>query len=143
MNTDLLKEFGIQIPIVQAPMAGVSTPALAVAVSNAGALGSLSIGAMTVNEARVAVKELQAATRSPFNINVFCHESPIHDPQRSRRCAQLMQSGTSRSSAAESAQPVWWPPKHAAPGSDLASRRASARVTIKKTSRRTEAPAGA
>lgn len=90
MNTDLLKEFGIQIPIVQAPMAGVSTPALAAAVSNAGALGSLSVGAMTIDEARAAVKELQAETRGPFNINVFCHESPIPDPQRSRRWLKIL-----------------------------------------------------
>ena len=73
---DLTKEFGIETPIIQAPMAGVSTPALAAAVSNAGALGSLSVGAMTVEEAGSAIREIRAKTNRPFNINVFCHESP-------------------------------------------------------------------
>jgi nitronate monooxygenase len=76
MMTALTKEFGIETPIIQAPMAGVDTPALAAAVSNAGALGSLSVGAMTLQAARSAVKEIRARTNRPFNINVFCHESP-------------------------------------------------------------------
>ena len=42
----LLKKIGIELPIVQAPMAGVSTPALAAAVSNAGGLGSIGVGAV-------------------------------------------------------------------------------------------------
>ncbi len=42
----LLRQLGIRTPIIQAPMAGVSTPALAAAVTNAGGLGSLGVGAM-------------------------------------------------------------------------------------------------
>ena len=41
----LLQSLGIDLPIIQAPMAGVSSPALAAAVANAGALGSLGVGA--------------------------------------------------------------------------------------------------
>lgn len=40
--------FGIEHPVVQAPMAGASTPAMAVAVANAGGMGSLGCAAMTV-----------------------------------------------------------------------------------------------
>ena len=56
-------------------MAGVSTPALALAVSRAGALGSLATGA-THDAATVAqqLAELHAATDRPFNVNVFCHQ---------------------------------------------------------------------
>jgi len=67
-------------------MAGVSTLALALAVSRAGALGSLATGA-TPAAATVAkqLAELQAATDKPFNVNVFCHQpaasNAAHDAQ--------------------------------------------------------------
>ncbi|KND57865.1 Enoyl-[acyl-carrier-protein] reductase [FMN] [Candidatus Paraburkholderia schumanniana] len=64
---------GIDTPIIQAPMAGVTTPALAVAVSNAGGLGSLGVGAMNAEGARKVIRETRELTRKPFNINVFCH----------------------------------------------------------------------
>ena len=41
----LLKRIGVDLPIIQAPMAGTSTPEMAAAVSNAGALGSIAVGA--------------------------------------------------------------------------------------------------
>jgi nitronate monooxygenase len=74
MSTNaLLSRLGIDTPIIQAPMAGVSTPALAAAVSNAGGLGSLGVGAMNADGARKVIRETRALTGKPFNINVFCH----------------------------------------------------------------------
>lgn len=67
-------------PIIQAPMAGVSTPALAAAVSNAGGLGSLGVGASTVAQARQAIADTRSLTDKPFNINLFCHEAAERDP---------------------------------------------------------------
>ncbi|MGI6247718.1 MAG: NAD(P)H-dependent flavin oxidoreductase [Pseudochelatococcus sp.] len=73
---------GVDLPIVQAPMAGVSTPALAAAVSNAGGLGSLGIGASTAAQARQAIAETRALTDKPFNVNVFCHEPARREEKR-------------------------------------------------------------
>jgi nitronate monooxygenase len=73
-NRALLRALGIEKPIIQAPMAGVSTPALAAAVSNAGGLGSLGVGAMNAEGARKVIRETRALTSKPFNINVFCHK---------------------------------------------------------------------
>jgi nitronate monooxygenase len=70
----LLPLLGIDKPIIQAPMAGVSTPALAAAVCNAGGLGSLGVGAMNADGARKVIRETRALTDKPFNINVFCHQ---------------------------------------------------------------------
>jgi nitronate monooxygenase len=70
----LLRILGIAKPIIQAPMAGVTTPALAAAVSNAGGLGSLGVGAMNAQGARKVIRETRALTGKPFNINVFCHQ---------------------------------------------------------------------
>src|ERR1700754_2311290 len=73
----LLKMLSISKPIVQAPMAGVSTPALAAAVSNAGGLGSLGVGAMKADAARKVIQETRALTKAPFNVNVFTHEPAL------------------------------------------------------------------
>ncbi|WP_151804057.1 NAD(P)H-dependent flavin oxidoreductase [Acinetobacter bereziniae] len=71
----LLEQLGIKLPILLAPMAGVSTPLLAAEVSNQGALGSLGLGANTVETARQQIKETQKLTPHPFQLNFFCHES--------------------------------------------------------------------
>ncbi|UQY35465.1 nitronate monooxygenase [Pseudomonas fulva] len=70
---------GIDLPIIQAPMAGTATPALAAAVSNAGGLGSISIAAVQAEAGRQMIRETRAATGKPFNINVFCHRLSVAD----------------------------------------------------------------
>jgi nitronate monooxygenase len=78
-SNSLLALLGIEKPIIQAPMAGVSTPALAAAVSNAGGLGSLGVGAMNADAARKVIRDTRALTDKPFNINVFCHRPATAD----------------------------------------------------------------
>jgi nitronate monooxygenase len=73
--------FGIDLPIVQAPMAGVQGHALAAAVSNAGALGSLPCALFTMAVMRDELGALRAATTRPFNVNFFCHPTPTPDAQ--------------------------------------------------------------
>ena len=74
-----LSRLGLRHPIVQAPMAGVGTPRLAAAVSDAGALGSLGIGASTAAQARAMIEETRALTNKPINVNVFCHAPARRD----------------------------------------------------------------
>lgn len=74
--------FDLPLPIVQAPMAGVATPALAAAVSDAGGLGSLGLGASPLAEARRMIEETRRLTDRPFNVNVFCHAPARRDPAR-------------------------------------------------------------
>ena len=69
--TDLL---GIDVPIIQAPMAGASGSALANAVSRTGALGSLPCAMLTVDAARAEVQRVRASSNGPLNLNFFCHE---------------------------------------------------------------------
>lgn len=75
----MLMNLGLELPIIQAPMAGISTPTLAAAVSNAGGLGSLGIGSSTVAQARAAIEQTQAMTDRSININVFCHRPAVRD----------------------------------------------------------------
>jgi nitronate monooxygenase len=75
-RSDLLDLLGIEQPIVQAPMIGSATPALAAAVGNAGGLGSLGCAAMSLDQLRAKAGELRAATNRPFNLNFFAHDPP-------------------------------------------------------------------
>ncbi len=78
----LLDLLGIEWPIVQAPMAGISTPQMAAAVANAGGLGSIGVGAMTAGAAAEAVREFRERSQGPLNINVFCHRPAAKDGER-------------------------------------------------------------
>jgi nitronate monooxygenase len=82
--SSLLKRIGVELPIIQAPMAGTSTPALAAAVTNAGGLGSIGVGAVDAAGARGMIEALKALTNGPFNVNVFAHQPAKADPERER-----------------------------------------------------------
>jgi nitronate monooxygenase len=77
----LLDILGIKLPIIQAPMAGVSTPAMAAAVSNAGALGSIGVGATDAAGARRMIAAVREKSQRPLNVNVFCHQPARADPE--------------------------------------------------------------
>ena len=76
---------GTELPIVQAPMAGVQDHALAAAVSNAGGLGSLPCAMLSVEGIRKELEALKAKTTQPFNVNFFCHVPP--EPSADREAA--------------------------------------------------------
>ncbi len=76
----LLGLLNIDLPLIQAPMAGVSTPALAAAVTNAGGLGSIGVGSVDAAAARVMIVELRSRTAGPFNFNLFCHRPATGSP---------------------------------------------------------------
>jgi nitronate monooxygenase len=73
---------GTELPIIQAPMAGVQGSALAIAVSNAGGLGSLPCAMLSLDGMRSELKAIAAGTSQPFNVNFFCHTPPKPDPDR-------------------------------------------------------------
>src|SRR4051794_8361901 len=72
----------IDLPIIQAPMAGVQGGALAVAVSNAGGLGSLPCAMFGPEAMRKELATIRAQTTRPFNVNFFCHRPPAPDAGR-------------------------------------------------------------
>ena len=82
MSEPFLDRLGVSIPVIQAPMAGVATPALAVAVSEAGALGSIGVGATDAAGARTMIEAIQARTARPFQVNLFVHAPAEADGAR-------------------------------------------------------------
>jgi nitronate monooxygenase len=73
---------GIDLPIVQAPMAGVQGSALAVAVSKAGGLGSLPCAMLSADALCRELEAIRAQTSQPYNVNFFCHAQPQPDAAR-------------------------------------------------------------
>lgn len=71
-----------ELPIIQAPMAGVQGSALAVAVSNTGGLGSLPCAMLSLDEMREELAAIRAQTTKPFNVNFFCHTLPVVSAER-------------------------------------------------------------
>jgi len=78
----LTKLLGIELPIIQAPMAGSQGSALAIAVSNAGGLGSLPCAMLGVDAMRKELAAIKSQTAKPFNVNFFCHTQPEPDARR-------------------------------------------------------------
>jgi nitronate monooxygenase len=81
-TTTLQQLVGIELPIVQAPMAGVQGSALAVAVSTAGGLGSLPCAMLGPEAMGDELEAIKARTDKPFNVNFFCHAEPQADAER-------------------------------------------------------------
>ena len=73
---------GIDLPIIQAPMAGVQGSAMTIAVSNAGGLGSLPCAMLTLDVLRGELQAITTQTTRPYNLNFFCHVSPAPDAAR-------------------------------------------------------------
>ncbi|MCY7371678.1 MAG: nitronate monooxygenase [Polaromonas sp.] len=78
----LQKLLGIDLPIIQAPMAGVQGSALAIAVCNAGGLGSLPCAMLGIDAMRKELAAIRAQTTRPFNVNFFCHTQPAPSARR-------------------------------------------------------------
>jgi nitronate monooxygenase len=76
------ERLGIDLPIIQAPMAGVQGSALAIAVSNAGGLGSLPCALLSLDAMRTELAAIVAGTSQPYNVNFFCHVQPEPDANR-------------------------------------------------------------
>jgi nitronate monooxygenase len=76
----ILDLFGIDLPIIQAPMAGAQGAEMAIAVSTAGGLGSLPCALISPDQAQQAVDTVRQATDKPINLNFFCHTPPQMDP---------------------------------------------------------------
>ena len=82
-DSRLLDLFGIELPIVQAPMAGATTPAMAIGAAKAGGLGSLPCAMLSADQARADVAAFRAAAPGrPVNLNFFVHRMPAADPAR-------------------------------------------------------------
>ncbi len=81
-NRRLLDLIGIELPIIQAPMAGANGSAMAIAASEAGGLGSLPCAFLDAAKVRAEIGIIQQRTTKPVNVNFFCHTPAKPDAER-------------------------------------------------------------
>jgi nitronate monooxygenase len=86
----LRRILGTELPLIQAPMAGVQGSTLAVAVCNAGGLGSLPCAMLTVEAMRKELAAIRAGTTNPYNVNFFCHTPPVPSAEREGAWRRLL-----------------------------------------------------
>ncbi len=80
--SDFFHRLGLTAPVIQAPMAGVQNHRLALAVCEAGGLGSLPAAMLSPDALQAELQALRAATSTAFNVNFFCHTNPTPDAAR-------------------------------------------------------------
>lgn len=100
----LLDRLAIELPIIQAPMAGATTPQMVIAVSEAGGLGSLPSAQYSPDQLRAALDVVRVGTRRPINLNFFCHQPAEMDPSRDEAWLEAL-SGYYREAGLEAAPP--------------------------------------
>ncbi|MGC2579398.1 MAG: nitronate monooxygenase, partial [Terrimicrobiaceae bacterium] len=76
---------GIELPIIQAPMAGSAFAEMAVAVSEAGGLGSLACALLSTEQLEQEFVQIRRETRRSVNLNFFCHQPARVDPGREQK----------------------------------------------------------
>src|SRR5262249_57753577 len=84
----LLDLFNIELPIVQAPVAGAMDCELAVAAAEAGALASLPCAMLNPDQVREQMAKIRARTKKPVNLNFFCHTPPLLNNAPQARCRE-------------------------------------------------------
>ncbi|MEL4409424.1 nitronate monooxygenase [Shewanella algae] len=74
--------FGIELPLIQAPMAGAQGVPLALAVASAGALGSIPCAMLSHDKLKLALESFRRQSDRPVNLNFFCHKPPEEQVER-------------------------------------------------------------
>lgn len=107
-KNDLTELLGVRYPIIQAPMALVTTPALAAAVAAEGALGSLGCATLSGSEVEDQIDGFRKRTggKYPIHINFFVHQRPTNDPQASSKARELVAPFYARFGIDEVPQPT-------------------------------------
>ncbi|VVO23559.1 NAD(P)H-dependent flavin oxidoreductase [Pseudomonas fluorescens] len=90
-DTRILDLLGIELPIIQAPMAGATTSAMVIAASNAGGLGSLPAAMLSIEQLREELTFIRQHSQRPLNVNFFCHQPPTADTGRERDWKNLLE----------------------------------------------------
>ncbi|AUW42619.1 hypothetical protein CUJ84_Chr002258 [Rhizobium leguminosarum] len=86
----ILDLLGVEILIIQAPMAGATSFEMVVATARAGGLGSLPSAQYNVAQLREALTAIREATDAPINVNFFAHSTPADDPAALKRWQALL-----------------------------------------------------
>jgi nitronate monooxygenase len=87
---DIRALFEISLPVIQSPMAGSQNHLLAAAVSESGGLGSIPAGMLNAETLDAELSTIEALTRKPYNVNFFCHRTPVENAARTEAWLGLL-----------------------------------------------------
>ena len=87
----LIELLDIEHPIIQAPMAGASTPEMAAASANSGCLGSLGCAMMSAEVYQETYTKTRALTNGALNMNFFCHDEPTRDQRKVDQVTEVIE----------------------------------------------------
>ncbi|MCF4996379.1 DUF561 domain-containing protein [Pseudomonas syringae] len=90
-DTRILDLLGIELPIIQGPMAGATNSSMVIATCNAGGLGSMPAAMLSIEQLREALTTIRQHTQRPYNVNFFCHQTPVADEQRAQNWKNLLE----------------------------------------------------
>jgi nitronate monooxygenase len=108
-KTALTELLGITYPLVQAPMASISTAPLVAAVSGAGGLGSIGAATMPPPVVAAEIDGVRARTDRPFAVNFFVHQPPRGDQPAAERMRARLEPYR-QAAAADEFPPLLAPP---------------------------------
>lgn len=75
----MISKLQLAKPVIQAPMAGITTPTFVAACCEAGVLGSIGAGYLNGAETKTFIQAVKALTNKPFSVNLFIQEEPRID----------------------------------------------------------------
>lgn len=87
LETPFSKRLHLRLPLVLAPMAGVSTPEMVAHASNAGAVGSLACAYLSPEQITEEIQKTTLLTTRPFAVNLFCPSKPAGVTESQTRAA--------------------------------------------------------
>ncbi len=90
-ENDITRKLNIRYPIIQAPMLGVTSPKMVASVANAGGLGSLPLGGLSVERSKELIHETKQLTSNTFAVNLFAHEIPLISDTAKRQVEEMTQ----------------------------------------------------
>lgn len=96
---------GIEHPIIQAPMAGATTPEMAAAAANSGALGSLGCAMFTPERIEQEARRTRSLTNRSINLNFFVHEAPTQDQSKAEKAHAVLASWYEKMDAGDVPEP--------------------------------------
>jgi nitronate monooxygenase len=104
---DFCRRFGLHVPILLAPMAGVAAPALSVAVARSGGMGACGVLMMSPSDIAAWCGAVRAATDGAFQLNLWVPDpAPVRDPGHEARVAAFLAGwGPAPSASAADARP--------------------------------------
>ena len=112
MEKKWIEKLGVRFPVIQAPMAGITTPELVSAVSNHHCLGMIGAGYLTADKTREFIRQVKKMTAHSFGINLFVPEDNVLTEEKLKKTTNLLDVYRKELQIAEQEVPIFSAPEY-------------------------------